>query len=259
MLASHSHEFIYLKTHKTAGTSIEMFLQPFCHPSKEPINEQVRASVGPQGIVGMRNYEPADYMPLDRLWWDHMPAALVREKLGARIFDRYTKVAACRDPFEKIVSQFYFRVSRGRENYPASIDEARSKIESFAQSPQFQDSREVVLIDDKLAVDRFIRYEHLADDLSDLARDLECDFSRTVLPHSKPSRHAWLGNTLEHLTDATIATIQDRCAWMFEFCGYDRTPVDRPPNYGVQIEGADQAIGELMQLEFNHSGPNGSK
>jgi len=34
VLVSHTHEFIFMKTHKTASTSVEMFFERFCVPQE---------------------------------------------------------------------------------------------------------------------------------------------------------------------------------------------------------------------------------
>ena len=38
MLVSHARKFIYTKTLKTAGTSVEVFLEPYCRPPAKWLN-----------------------------------------------------------------------------------------------------------------------------------------------------------------------------------------------------------------------------
>ena len=58
MIISHAHKFIFLKTNKTAGTSIEIALSKFCGPSDiitpiSPEDEEMRRKLG---YLGSQNY-----------------------------------------------------------------------------------------------------------------------------------------------------------------------------------------------------------
>src|SRR6185312_1132609 len=48
-------------------------------------------------------------------FFNHMPALLIRERLGARRWDSHFKFCFERDPWEKVVSYFHYRDDRGAE------------------------------------------------------------------------------------------------------------------------------------------------
>jgi hypothetical protein len=53
MLISWNKKFIYIKTNKTASTSIEMALQPFCQLDRySRIEEKTHSIVSDAGIIG---------------------------------------------------------------------------------------------------------------------------------------------------------------------------------------------------------------
>ena len=55
MLCSHTHKFIYLKTIKTAGTSVEGFFERFCCSAEIMKKSHLRDEyVGANGIIGYR-------------------------------------------------------------------------------------------------------------------------------------------------------------------------------------------------------------
>lgn len=58
MLLSHSKRFIYLKTGKTAGTSVEIFFQPYCLPEEHICHHTpthtMEETISEAGIVGYR-------------------------------------------------------------------------------------------------------------------------------------------------------------------------------------------------------------
>ena len=79
MLISHRYRFIYTKTAKTAGTSVESFFERFCMPEGtwRQLHER-NQHVSPEGIIGCRRAE----IPPGTTWWNHMPAAEVKELIG---------------------------------------------------------------------------------------------------------------------------------------------------------------------------------
>ena len=51
MIVSHRHKFVFMKTRKTAGTSIEIALSEHCGPSdivspNDPADEELRSKLG---------------------------------------------------------------------------------------------------------------------------------------------------------------------------------------------------------------------
>lgn len=134
MLVSHGYRFIYTKTRKTAGTSVESYFEPFCMRdgewSQRHFREEREEYVSPAGIIGYRStwserrararhrglVGPRDRTGLSRIqtveagaacWWNHMPAWLIREQLGDEIWKGYSKFCVIRHPFEKAISAYY--------------------------------------------------------------------------------------------------------------------------------------------------------
>ena len=85
MIASHRHRFIFLKTRKTAGTSVEIALSKVCGPDDiiteiSPEDEALRRAAGG---VAPQNFESP---PLARKAYNHMGAKAVRDLIGAETF-----------------------------------------------------------------------------------------------------------------------------------------------------------------------------
>ena len=91
MIVSHRHKFIFLKTRKTAGTSIEIGLSKYCGAGDiisrildhgEAIRQQL-GYLGPQNDAWPFNrYSPRDRLSLVKRrhkwrYYNHMPAAEV--------------------------------------------------------------------------------------------------------------------------------------------------------------------------------------
>lgn len=172
MLVSHRLKFIYTKTTKTAGTSIESYFEPYCvdQPDWQALHfrdEHVSAA----GIIGYRGTG----RPAQCTWWNHMPAALIRQRLGEAIWSSYFKFCAVRNPYDKAISHFYFLRDQGR----IQIEDGMSEQEQFehwlVQSGPLID-RDKYLIDGRLCMDHFVRYEHLQTDLQAVCERLGIDW-----------------------------------------------------------------------------------
>lgn len=170
VLVSHSHRFIYSKTGKSASTSVEDYFLPYCMPhDRIPPNVGpggdgggIPGWDGPEGIVGCRPQLP------DAVWYNHMPLAEIQRLLDPEIFDSYLKFCVVRNPFDRIVSRFFFRQTREARAALAVMpfDEVRQRFAAFVKEPDNVGASVVAyVIRGKVAVDMIIRYERLLDDL----------------------------------------------------------------------------------------------
>src|SRR5262245_15915558 len=93
MIISHQHRFIFVKTLKTAGTSIEVFLSQHCGPLD--IVTPILPHVEPHRP---RNHEG---------YFNHISASEIRERVGPEIWDSYFKFCVERNPWDKTLSYFH--------------------------------------------------------------------------------------------------------------------------------------------------------
>lgn len=104
MLLSHSRRFIFIHVYKVAGTSVRDALAPYAHRAGHVLTNRLRRRVGLSMVD-----------PLASLG-DHPTALDVRSVLGKRTFDRYTKFAFVRNPWDWQVSLYYYM--RGLPTHP---------------------------------------------------------------------------------------------------------------------------------------------
>ena len=103
MLVSHRYRFIYTKTVKTAGTSVESYFERFCMPDGTWQQSHERSEYeSSSGIIGFRGV----VIPENTRWWNHMPADLIKRQLGQDVWDSYFKFCVIRNPYEKCISAF---------------------------------------------------------------------------------------------------------------------------------------------------------
>jgi hypothetical protein len=177
MLVSHTKKFIFLKTVKTAGTSVEIFFEEFCTPNKKEYahGEQHRESwVSEYGIVGARGLMKKRW--IKPRFYNHMPARELRKKLGRGVWDEYFKFTVCRNPYDALVSQFWFsHKSQAVEMLGSDPEKIYVKFRQWLQKPRNNPNSHVYLIDGEVAVDFFIRFEDLAQGLKDVCERLGID------------------------------------------------------------------------------------
>lgn len=122
MIISHKHKFIFVKTRKTAGTSIEIALSSICGDEDiiTPISsedEKIRTELG---YRGPQNYQLAlsgysfNELAIRLLkgkrkeFKNHIGAAQIKRLIGEDIWNGYYKFTIERNPFDKMVSRYYW-------------------------------------------------------------------------------------------------------------------------------------------------------
>jgi len=198
MLVSHTKQFIYTKTVKTAGTSVESYFEPYCMGPGEWTPDHYRdAYVSESGIIGFRG----EKRPPGVLWYHHMPAKKIRALLGEEIWSKYYKFCVIRDPFDKAVSAFYYfwknrESSRMTKNYSFAkrlslfMRNGKSKtvageFELWLEAGNLPLDRDKYTIEGRVCVDEFIRYESLNEDLARVSDVLKVSFDPERLPTFK--------------------------------------------------------------------------
>ena len=108
MLISHIHRFIYLKTIKTGGTSVEIYFERYCvNPAEAFIESHEREEeVSKWGIIGSRLGDV-----VNQRWYNPLPGWRIREMIGAEMWNSYYKFCVIRSPFDKVVSLFWHQSS----------------------------------------------------------------------------------------------------------------------------------------------------
>ncbi|MFX0075249.1 MAG: sulfotransferase family 2 domain-containing protein [Candidatus Hermodarchaeota archaeon] len=98
VVISHKHKFIYIKTRKTASTSIQILLGNYCdeYDIMTPI-KLVSTEAGK-----LYNEKAINYKGFE----SHMSANQVMKKVGKEIWNEYFKFTFERNPWDKVVSYY---------------------------------------------------------------------------------------------------------------------------------------------------------
>ena len=108
VLISHIYKFIYIKTEKTASSSVESFFGQFCidpnNINNYKFTDKINQQISDFGIIGRRLNGPKT-----DLFVSHMNANKIKNKLGNNIFNNYFKFCVVRNPWDLMVSSYYWR------------------------------------------------------------------------------------------------------------------------------------------------------
>ena len=120
MIISHKHKFIFVKTRKTAGTSLEIGLSEHCGAQDvitpiSPKDELLRASLGFRGVqnhqlpIGFFRRLERSFAGRHTHYFNHMSAAKIIRYVGEELWNDYFTFTIEREPFGKAISSYYFR------------------------------------------------------------------------------------------------------------------------------------------------------
>ena len=110
VLVSHKYKFIYIKNEKVAGSSVESFFGSFCQNPEKIYNydDAIMQSIDNYGIIGSR----LEGAQKEDVWKNHINATEIKRRLGNDIFSKYFKFAVIRNPYDTIVSYYYWDKSK---------------------------------------------------------------------------------------------------------------------------------------------------
>ena len=183
MIISHKHKFIFIKTVKTAGTSLEVFLSQHCGPddvlipfappieghqprnhegSARSISEILRIPFGPRSAWRC-------LLARHERFYNHMPAWLVRLRVPSAVWNSYFKFCVERNPWDKVLSHYHMHAYRA--GGALSLDQYFTRAKFPINYPRYTDPS-----GSRIMVDRVVRYENLTNELAEVFARLNVPF-----------------------------------------------------------------------------------
>lgn len=226
MIVSHKFKFIFVKTRKTAGTSIEVLLSQLCDDRDivTPIGPHVEPH-RPRNYQGRFNPFPELVTRAGYGWrrtlkdwhqrnkfWSHIPARLIRARLAETTWNEYFKFCVERNPWDKAISHYFWM--KDRVGGQLSLEEYFARGDFVPNAFWYTDRK------GKVIVDKVLRYEHLLDDLAALFKRLGVPFDGDLGVRAKSEHRTDRRPYQEVLSDKQRRTIELVCAQEISIHGY---------------------------------------
>jgi hypothetical protein len=224
MIVSYSRGFIFVKTKKTAGSTVEAVLAAGLSEGDIVTQEDGYGHTGSgdgwdETALQRRRHEAKLARGGERRrehdggFYSHMTAEEARGLIAPAFWAKAFKLTAERHPYEKAVSQAFYRAFRdGSPGIDRHLDRVLRKG-SYAGHPFWT-------IDGKVAVDAFVRQETLKADLDRVGERLGIAIPDT-LPTLKARTRAERRPAREILSAEQKRLVQETCRVEFEILGYE--------------------------------------
>jgi len=160
MIISHRHRFIFIKTRKTAGTSIEIFLSQ--HAGEDAIVTPILPHVEPHRA---RNHEG---------FVNHIKGSAIRERVGSDVWENYFRFCVERNPWDKTLS--YYHMQKFRSGGTLTLEQYLESDDWCVDHPAYTEPDDPT----RLLVHRVLRYERLTEDLTELFGQLGVPFTGSL-------------------------------------------------------------------------------
>ena len=238
MIISHTHKFIFIKSFKTAGTSIEAELSNYCSGSDivTPMND-FRHNRDENGRFIHKSMNADDFVKLDLPNLQHADALTIKNQDPPEVWNEYYKFSITRNPWDRAVSYFFWE----NRNNPAlkpqkkiyhylgvpfnENDQLRRLFSTYIKNTAWPNNDCFYTLDDELCTDFVIRYEKLSEDYSKVCNKL--GLPANTLPRLKGGIRKQNSHYSNFYDEESIAIVAERHRNDIRLFGYEFERIQR--------------------------------
>jgi hypothetical protein len=234
-IVSHRHQFIFVRSRKTAGSSVEGWLAPTLGQLDLVItsaeNRRLPFFSTPHPVTRFTGIErPLKralrlVRPALRRLEIHSDALSVRNTVGESVWENYFKFSIERRPWDRLLSLWTWR--KHHLSREISFDQFLDLIENHDDDPLVKYWSNLPSYTDgqgSIIVDRVLNYANLHSELGEIARHLRLPLNVDTLPRHKSGIRAH-SHSVENLSQAQIRRVSRLCRGEIELFGWEEPQV----------------------------------
>lgn len=221
MIINHEKKIIFMKTKKTAGTSLEIALSKFCGANCviapiAPIDEKKRAILGYRTAQNYSNtYWPSEKAQSVGKFTAHTPATVIKQGIPQMVWESYKKITIVRNPFDVAISRYFWE---------GGADMGMDFLNYLKRFPShLQENLKIATGRERIDLDCYIRYENFRHDLisNDLGYLWETFTCINAKADRRPSKGASVLEMYRQFPEAE-EIVAKYCDRELDFFGYER-------------------------------------
>jgi hypothetical protein len=233
MLYSARYKFLFIKSVKTASTSVEAALEYLIRGNSA--THGTNSVLYPDGSrIGFRGVDPKTdpQFATKSFSQSHWGARMIRDLIGEEAFSKSIKISSIRNPYTRAISAFHFFGQQKVSDYESlkangdseTIKSAFTEYLLNHKSAEY-DGKKHFYSGDKMIIDKFIRQESLSVDLEDvlILLSIPTDLKSHILeniPSFKANQKISSLNVDDYYSNQSLEIINERCAHWFALGKY---------------------------------------
>lgn len=219
MIISHTHKYVYIRPMKTASSSVESYLKKHLFNSITDEHNKLKT-----GLAG-----------------PHLNATQIKNGMNNDKWDAYLKMVTERNPWDKVVSLYYWEIKRQNPKIAINLNEIRNNKESAYKNfsvwfdrrvlpLKFEDvtqknalSHRYYFIGDEFINAHFVKYENLKDDLNEFMKMIghQLKINEFNKYNEKSGvRPKWAKDYRQFYNDSQIEKIAEMCRETIKLLDY---------------------------------------
>ena len=149
MIISHKHKFIFFKSRKTAGSSVQVALAKYCG-DEDIITGQYRDGIDDDSHSTGYN--------MDKFYTTHPHPEISQTKayldnINPKIWNEYFKFGFVRNPYEIAVSRYFWEKRGKGEVENCSVEDFKKWVKFDLSNKQYDWLHKYITINDKIELD----------------------------------------------------------------------------------------------------------
>ncbi len=255
-IISYSKNFIFVKTNKTAGTSLEIALSKFCNDkdiiSQIGNDEKIRSRLGYRSAQNYKGklskkinlgffIDPFRWLllktPLNRFLnlryapsifnafliennvvEEHLSISKIQKIVGEKFYKNSKKITIVRDPYTQILSYYHWQLFRNKISHQTSI------YEFVKKESEFFFNNEISLLKNlkgKINFDLIIKYEEIDKGVNTIPKIVDIkDNIYDIFKNIKAK--GGLKKMYHQLDEKSIKIVNNKADFLFKNFGYEK-------------------------------------